>query len=167
MIGCHDSSIERVKSVVSKTGTSLFHCGPIGAGVTVKLINNYIAISNMLSASEGLNLGIKQGLDPKMLTDIINVSSGQSWITSKNNPVPGVQEGSVASRGYRGGFAIELAAGCVDLAMKGAVDVGAKMTLGPSLQAAFHEAMGDPKCKGLDARSIYRWVSGWEERGGP
>ena len=163
MIGCTDSLIDKVQSVVSMTGTSLFHCGGLGTGVTVKLVNNYMAISNMLSASEGMNLGIKQGVDPVLLTKIINASSGQSWVMSKNHPVPGVQKGSVASGGYKGGFAIELAAGCIDLAMKGANDVGAKMTLGPVTQQAFHEAMEDKRCKGLDARSIYRIVSGWEE----
>lgn len=159
MIGCPDELYSQVEAVVRMTGKSLFHCGPVGSGVTVKIVNNYISICNMLSASEGLNLGMRLGLDPKKLTDIINASSGQSWTTLKNNPVPGVQADSVASRGYKGGFAIELAAGCIDLAMKGAEDVGAKMTLGPSLQGAFHDAMEDPRCKGLDARSIYRWVS--------
>ena len=159
MIGCDDSILDKVKAVVSMTGKQLFHCGAIGDGVSIKLINNYIAICSMLATSEGLNMGVKMGIDPKKLTDIISASSGQNWVISKNNPVPGVQSDSVASRGYKGGFAIELAAGCIDLALKGAETVGAKMTLGPTLQNAYHEAMEDPRCKGLDARSIYRWVS--------
>ena len=159
MIGCDESILEKVKKVVGMTGKSLFHCGPIGSGVTVKVINNYMSICNMLAASEGLNLGVKMGIDPKKLTDIINASSGQSWCTLKNNPVPGVQPDSVASRGYKGGFAIELAAGCIDLAVKGAEDVGAKLVLGDALQRTWHEAMEDPKCKGMDARVIYRWIS--------
>lgn len=75
------------------------HCGPVGAGVTVKLINNYLSVTNILVASEGLNLGMKMGIDPSKLTSIINASSGQTWITMRNNPVPGVQADSVASRG--------------------------------------------------------------------
>ena len=161
MIGCDESILERVRAVVGMTGKpdGLFHCGPIGSGVTVKLINNYIAVTSILSASEGLNLGIKMGIDPSKLTDIINASSGQSWVTLKNNPVPGVQADSVASRGYKGGFAIELAAGCIDLANKMASDVGAKLALGPTTQKAWNEAMEDPRCKGLDARSSFKWVS--------
>ncbi|KAK5169809.1 uncharacterized protein LTR77_005787 [Saxophila tyrrhenica] len=164
MIGCDDAILDQVKSVVGMTGKSdgLFHCGPVGAGVTVKVINNYISVTNMLVASEGLNMGVKMGIDPKKLTDIINASSGMNWCTKNNNPVPGVQLDSVASRGYKGGFAIELAAGCIDLAVKGAEDVGAKLTLGKPMQATWHEAMEDPRCKGLDARSIYRWLGGEE-----
>ena len=138
---------------------SLFHCGPIGSGVSVKLLNNYLSVSNIILASEALNLGTKIGLDPKKVTDIINASSGMSWITAKNNPVPGVQADSVASKGYKGGFAIELAAGCIELANKMAEDAGAKMVLGPTTLRAWEEAMEDPRCKGLDARSIYRWIS--------
>ena len=159
MIGCDDRVVDKVKSVVSMTGKSLFHCGPVGSGVTVKIINNYIAITNMLSASEGLAMGVKMGIDPKKLTDIINASSGMSWCTLKNNPVPGVQPDSTASRGYKGGFAIELATGCIDLAVKGAEDCGAKLALGTALQEAWHMAQEDPRCRGLDARSIYRWIS--------
>ena len=161
MIGCDDRILSRVKAVMSMTGKadSLFHCGPVGAGVTVKLINNYLSVTNILVASEGLNLGMKMGIDPKKLTDIINASSGQTWITMRNNPVPGVQADSVASRGYKGGFAIELASGCIELANKMAGDVGAKLALGPRTQEVWREAMEDPRCKGLDARSIFKWIS--------
>jgi 3-hydroxyisobutyrate dehydrogenase len=165
MIGCDDSILPRVKAVMSMTGKSesLFHCGPIGSGVSVKLINNYLSVTNILVASEGLNLGMKMGLDPKKLTDIINASSGQTWITMRNNPVPGVQPDSVASRGYKGGFAIELAEECIELANKMAGDVGAKLALGPRTLEVWREAMVDPRCKGLDARSIFRWISESDE----
>ena len=161
MIGCDDSLLPRVKAVMRMTGKedALFHCGPPGTGVSVKLINNYLSVTNILVASEALNLGRKLGLDPGTLTSIINASSGQTWITLRNNPVPGVQADSVASRGYKGGFAIELAAGCIQLANKMARDVGAKLVLGGRSEEVWGEAMVDPRCKGLDARSIYRWVS--------
>ena len=143
MIGCDDEILDRVKAVMSMTGKSeaLFHCGPVGSGVTVKVINNYISLTSIISASEGLNMGIRMGIDPKKLTDIINASSGQSWVMSKNNPVPGVQPNSVASNGYKSGFAIELATGCIDLAVKGANDVGANLVLGSTVHDAWHAAM--------------------------
>lgn len=161
MIGCDERILDRVLSVVKMTGKaeSLFHCGQIGSGVTVKLINNYLSVTNILCASEALNLGIKMGLEPRRLTDIVNASSGQSWITSRNNPVPGVHEGSVASNGYKGGFDISLAAGCIELANKMAGDVGAKMVLGQRSEEVWHQAMESELCKGLDARSVFRWIS--------
>lgn len=52
-----------------------------------------------------------------------------------------------------------MASGVIDLAVKTAASVDAKLTLAPALQSAFHAACQDSRCKGLDARVIYRWVS--------
>lgn len=159
MIGCDPSIADKVRSVVAMMGKSIFHCGPVGAGVGVKLINNYLSGCSILAVSEALNIGVKMGLDPKVLTDILNVSSGQCWVTSKNNPVPGVQPDAPASKGYKGGFAIELATSVIELGVKTAESVDAKLTLAPALLHAFQSACEDPRCKGLDARVMYRWVS--------
>lgn len=82
MIGCSNAILDRVKYIVSMTGTNLFHCGPVGAGVTVKLINNYLAMTSLLVASEGINMGIKMGIDPKKFSEVINVSSGMNWMST-------------------------------------------------------------------------------------
>lgn len=155
MIGCPEPLFDKVTSIVSMTGANLFHCGPVGAGVTVKLINNYMAMSSMLVASEGINMGIRMGIDPHKLSEVINVSSGMNWIMKETNPCTG----EVARGGYRPGFAIELASGTVDLAVKGAERVGAKLALGEAIQGAFHQALEDERCRGRDSRSIFRWVS--------
>ena len=48
------------------------------------------------------------GLDPKVLTKVLNVSSGRSWSTEVYNPCPGVLDGVPASRDYEGGFGTAL-----------------------------------------------------------
>lgn len=53
---------------------STFLCGGVGAGVSFKIINNYISAIASLASSEALNIGVKLGLDPKRLTDVINAS---------------------------------------------------------------------------------------------
>ena len=105
---------------------SIFLCGAVGAGVSFKIINNYISAIASLASSEALNIGVKLGLDPKRLTEVINASGGQAWITSNINPVrssqrhlnsvhadnnrevPGVQANVLSSNNYEGGFRIEL-----------------------------------------------------------
>jgi len=159
MIGADDKIVDQVKSVVAMMGKSLFHCGPVGAGVGVKLINNYLSGCSILCSSEALNMGVKMGIDPRVLTDIINVSSGQCWVTTKNNPVPGITPGGAASNGYKGGFAIELCTSVIELAVRAADAVGAKLILAPSILQGFKSACEDDRCRGLDARSIYRWIS--------
>lgn len=144
--------------------TGIFLCGDVGAGTAFKIINNYLSAITSLAASEALNIGVKAGLDPKLLTEVINASGGQCWVTSKSNPVPGVQEGVPSSRGYEGGFRIELCAKVLGMGKKLAENVGARTILdGPTLEA-FAEAMGDERYKGKDARVVYKWLNESERK---
>ncbi|KAK4216959.1 6-phosphogluconate dehydrogenase [Rhypophila decipiens] len=169
MVGCSppnpDSSLtsifSQIKSYLSTMGppSSIFPCGPCGSGTAFKIINNYLSAITSLAASEALNMGVKAGLDPKLLTEVINASGGQCWVTSKSNPVPGVQENVPSSRDYEGGFRIELCAKVLGMGSDLARAVGARTVLdGPTL-AAFAEAMADGRYKGKDARVVYRWLS--------
>ena len=58
--------------------------------------------------SETLNLGSRLGIDPKVLSQIINSASGRCWSSDTYNPVPGVIEGVPSSNGYKGGFGTTL-----------------------------------------------------------
>src|SRR5207253_1438186 len=89
MIGCPPARsaviFPRVKSYLKHMGTEsgIFLCGDAGAGTAFKIINNYLSAITSLAASEALNIGVKAGLDPKLLTEVINASGGQCWVTSK------------------------------------------------------------------------------------
>ncbi|KAI0453531.1 hypothetical protein F5B21DRAFT_515299 [Xylaria acuta] len=165
MVGClpnvSDTVFPVVKSYLKHMGKEkeIFLCGDVGAGTAFKVINNYLSAITSLAASEALNIGTKAGLDVKLLTDVINASGGQCWITSNSNPVPGVQENVPSSRDYNGGFRIELCAKVLGMGSKLAKSVGARTILdGPTLEA-FQEAMADERYKGKDARVVYKWLN--------
>ncbi|KAI8625576.1 NAD binding domain of 6-phosphogluconate dehydrogenase-domain-containing protein [Xylariaceae sp. FL1651] len=165
MVGCPQEAssvlFPIVKSYLQHMGNDkgIFLCGDVGAGTAFKVINNYLSAITSLAASEALNIGTKAGLDVKLLTDVINASGGQCWVTSKSNPVPGVQENVPSSRGYEGGFRIELCAKVLEMGTKLAENVGARTVLdGPTLQA-FREAMADERYRGKDARVVYKWLN--------
>ncbi|OMP88553.1 putative 3-hydroxyisobutyrate dehydrogenase, mitochondrial [Diplodia seriata] len=146
------------------TAASIFHCGAVGSGTAFKLINNYLSAITSLAASEALNIGVKAGLDPKLLTQAINAGGGQCWVTSCANPVPGVQEGVPSARGYEGGFRLELCKKVLGMGARLAESVGARTVLdGPTLRA-FEEAAGDARYAGRDARVVYKWLSESERR---
>ncbi|KAB5513601.1 NAD binding domain of 6-phosphogluconate dehydrogenase-domain-containing protein [Coniochaeta sp. 2T2.1] len=165
MVGCSpvvsQTVFPLVKSYLSHMGkpSGIFLCGDVGAGTAFKIINNYLSAITSLAASEALNIGVKAGLDPKLLTDVINVSGGQCWVTSKSNPVPGVQENVPSSRGYEGGFRIELCKKVLGMGKKLAEDVGARTVLADPTLGAFEEAIGDERYKGKDARVVYKWLN--------
>ena len=105
MVGGTKEIFPLAKDVLVHMGNQdgIFLCGDVGAGTAFKVINNYLSAITSLAASEALNIGAKMGLDLKLLTDVINVSGGQCWVTSKSNPVPGIHANAPASRDYEGG----------------------------------------------------------------
>jgi 3-hydroxyisobutyrate dehydrogenase len=165
MVGCPPAAPPQVFPVVQShlqhmgNRDGIFLCGDVGSGTAFKIINNYLSAITSLAAAEALNIGVKAGLDPKLLTDVINASGGQCWVTSKANPVPGVQADVPSSRGYEGGFRIELCAKVLGMGSRLAEMVGARTVLdGPAL-GAFAEAMADQRYEGKDARVVYKWLN--------
>ena len=162
MVGANEIKVfQSVKDVLSNMGIrdSIFLCGDVGAGTAFKVINNYLSAITSLAASEALNIGVKMGLDPKLLTDVINVSGGQCWVTSKSNPVPGVHENAPASRDYNGGFRIELCKKVLKMGSDLADMVGARHILDKPTLDAFEEVAADSRYKGKDARVVYKWLN--------
>jgi 3-hydroxyisobutyrate dehydrogenase len=167
MAGANNKEIfPTVKTYLSHMGKedAIFLCGDIGAGTAFKVINNYLSAITSLAASEALNIGSKMGLDVALLTDVINVSGGQCWVTSKSNPVPGIQSNVPSSRGYEGGFRIELCAKVLGMGSQLAEMVGARTVLDKPTLEAFGEAMEDPRYKGKDARVVYKWLNESERK---
>jgi 3-hydroxyisobutyrate dehydrogenase len=78
MVGGDGEVLKRAEPVLRSIGTNIFHVGPVGAGNTVKAINNMMACVNSLAMMEGLVLGLKAGLDPMIIHDVVKASSGGS-----------------------------------------------------------------------------------------
>ena len=104
MVGCDKDHFEAIQHVLMGMGKNVFHCGPAGNGEIAKLCNNLILGISMIASSEGLSLGEKLGIDPKVLTKVLGASTGGNWCINTYNPRPGVLENVPASRDYNGGF---------------------------------------------------------------
>lgn len=81
MVGGADADVARVRPFLECMGESITHCGPLGAGATVKLINNYIsAVCNLVTA-EGMTLGLAAGIDTDTIVEVISQTpAGQGHI---------------------------------------------------------------------------------------
>jgi 3-hydroxyisobutyrate dehydrogenase len=78
MVGGDRALLPRVEPVLRAIGPNIFHVGPVGAGNTLKAINNMMACANALAMMEGLVLGVKAGLDPMTIYEVVKASSGGS-----------------------------------------------------------------------------------------
>jgi len=101
-------------------------------------------------------MGIRYGLDPKVLAGVINVSSGKNYNSLDQNPVKGVTPTAAAAKEFEGGFSMELCKGVIDMAIDLGKEVGAKSVLSEIVRNAFSKACKNEKTSGKDCRSIYR-----------
>jgi 3-hydroxyisobutyrate dehydrogenase len=108
MVGGPSEELEAASSILEFMGAKIFPCGEVGTGQVAKICNNMMLGISMLGISETLNLGGRLGIDPKVLSQIINSASGRCWSSDTYNPVPGVIEGVPSSNGYKGGFGTTL-----------------------------------------------------------
>lgn len=148
--------IERVKGVLSLMGKKMWHLGEPGAGVSGKLANNYILAINNIATAEAMNLGVRWGLEPKSLADMINSSTGRCWPSEVNNPVPGVVETAPASRGYEGGFGVSLMHKDLRLAITAAEKSDTPLELGNQAREVYRAV--EEAHRGKDFSVVYQWL---------
>ena len=101
MVGGKQDIFDRCKPLLEAMGTSVVHCGVVGAGNTTKLVNQIIVAVNIAAVSEGFMLARKAGIDPKLVFDAIK--GGLAGSTVMNAKVPMMLEGN-----YKPGFKIDL-----------------------------------------------------------
>lgn len=99
---------DHAKIVLEDMGKNIFHAGGVGAGQVAKICNNMLLSILMAGTSEALQMGIDNGLDPKVLSEIMLKSSGRNWCLELYNPVPDVMDSVPASNNYQGGFMVDL-----------------------------------------------------------
>ncbi|MBI3100110.1 MAG: 3-hydroxyisobutyrate dehydrogenase [Burkholderiales bacterium] len=137
MVGGSTAQLERARPVLEKMGANIFHAGSVGAGQTAKICNNMLLGILMIGTSEAIALGVANGLDPKVLSEIMRRSSGGNWALEKYNPFPGVHENAPASKGYAGGFGTDLMLKDLSLAQENAMATKASTSLGGLARAIY------------------------------
>ena len=137
MVGGSTELLERARPLLEKMGANIFHAGDVGAGQTAKICNNMLLGILMAGTSEAIALGVANGLDPKVLSEIMRRSSGGNWALEKYNPFPGVHENAPASKGYVGGFGTDLMLKDLGLSQENATAVKASTPLGGLARALF------------------------------
>lgn len=130
IVGGPAESLELARPALQAMGKNIFHMGDAGAGQVAKLCNNMALAVIMGVTAEAISLGAAHGLDPKVLSQMMAVSTGRSWATEVCNPWPGVLENAPASRGYSGGFGNDLMLKDLGLAVEAAIGSGATIPLG-------------------------------------
>jgi len=155
--GGDDKDFNAAKPILSAMGKHIFHAGEAGAGQVAKICNNMLLAIHMIGTSEALNMGVAQGLDPAVMSEIMKASSGNNWSLQVYNPYPGVMPKVPASRDYQGGFMVELMNKDLGLSQKLAAQSKASTPLG-ALSAQLYQIHQNQGGSGLDFSSILQFL---------
>jgi 3-hydroxyisobutyrate dehydrogenase len=101
MVGGDEAVLKRARPVLEAMGERIYHLGPVGSGAVAKLVNNMMAAINTTAAAEGMVLGVKAGLDPELLFEVVGNGSGASRMFSAMVP-------EVLRRNFEPGFMVDL-----------------------------------------------------------
>ncbi len=155
--GGESEHVDAARTILEKMGRNIYHAGESGAGQVAKICNNMLLAIHMIGTAEALNLGMKHGLDPKVLSEIMKVSSGDNWSLQKYNPVPGVMENTPSSNNYVGGFGSVLMTKDLNLGQEAAEKTNSATPLGKLATELFREH-SEKAGKGKDFSSIFELI---------
>ena len=132
-------------------GKQVFHLGPVGAGHAMKCINNTITAMTFLAMAEGLMPGKKFGLDPDVMTDVLNHSTAMSWISRTH-----IKQ-RITSRSFDDPFKLELMVKDFGIAMHPAQNLALSLPLSVQGQQLWDQAR-QLAAGGSSVSELVHWV---------
>jgi 3-hydroxyisobutyrate dehydrogenase-like beta-hydroxyacid dehydrogenase len=133
LVGGEPAVLERCRPLFAALGSEIHHVGPLGAAQIVKIVNNVMTMGNVAVAAEAMVLGVKAGLDPQRLFDILSTSGGRSHHFLKR--FPNVLAGDFAPR-----FSIALSRKDLGLAARLAESLGVPMLTTSTVRQVYEAA---------------------------
>ena len=164
MVGGDDEdAIARATPLLEALGERLFRTGPLGSGHAMKALNNYVAAAGFTAASEALLIGHRFGLDPAVMVEVLNASTGRNFSTEFT------MVHHVLPRTFATGFALGLLAKDVGIAAELGDAVAVEAPLSRLLKQLWAEAAEDEGAEVDHSAALRHWerVNGMELPAGP
>lgn len=156
MVGADDETFENIKPILEVIGKNIYHVGGTGLGDAIKLVNNLLLGCSMAALAEALILGVKCGLDPQTIYEVVSVSSGNSYVL-------GAKLRQFIMKGdFSGGFAVELQ--LKDLCL--ALDAGREARVPLPMASAASQIFEAAHAQGMSREDMSAVVKVWEKMTG-
>ena len=156
MVGGDKATFEMCLPVFRAIAKNVLHVGPSGAGCVAKLVNNLCSLANTAAVCEGFVLGVKAGIDPKTLYEVVSTGTGRSYAVEHKIP------NQIAKGNFDPGFSVRVAA--KDLSLITAL--GRVHSVPLFLTSAVEQLYQLAKAKGLSEKDHVAIVTVLEEIAG-
>jgi 3-hydroxyisobutyrate dehydrogenase len=153
IVGGEERVLERCRPIFATLGTEIHHVGPLGSAQVVKIVNNVMSMGNVAVAAEAMVLGVKAGMDPQRLFDILSTSGGRSHHFLKRFP-------NVLAGDFEPRFSIALSRKDLGLATRLAERLGVPM-LTMSIVRQVYEAAAAAGLDGRDMAAVTALFERW------
>lgn len=122
-------------------------CGGLGMGQVAKIAHNYVTLCNNVAATEGMALGLKYGIDKKVLWNVMTKGTANSWVMGFEQPVPGLVPDSPSYNGYKRAFGPDLSVKDLRIGIHSARRVELSPSAAETALPLFYRAATDERTK--------------------
>ena len=158
MVGGSPEDFQAARPALEAMGANVIHVGPVGSGEVAKLCNNLIAGVAAVAVSEAFRIAEGFGVDPKVVTEVISKSSGNTWLMENMHPVAGLVPRAASTNGYAPGFMTDLMCKDIGLAVDAARNLRVPLFVAPAAQQVYRLASSHGLGR-KDFTSVYTFLS--------
>lgn len=142
MVGASDAVFAHVKPILDTMGSDVTHCGPIGCGQVVKILNNMLVFQHCGALAEAIAIGRRNGVPADVLLPTMAMGSGDSFVL-RNHGMKAMLPGNFPKRAFSTRYAIKDLSYALEMAEAAGLDLqGAKLTM-ERLQETVRQGFGD------------------------
>ncbi|MBO91279.1 MAG: NAD(P)-dependent oxidoreductase [Nisaea sp.] len=142
MVGGDSSVLEEVEKILLCMGPDITHCGPVGCGQIAKILNNMVVFQNGVALAEAITIGQQAGMDGGNLLEIINKSSGGSFV-GMNHGIKSMVPGTFPLKQFPARYALKDLSYALLLAEEGGVNAKGAKLAGEMLESAIEMGHGE------------------------
>ncbi|KAF9872231.1 hypothetical protein CkaCkLH20_10323 [Colletotrichum karsti] len=158
MIGGAQEDIDFAMPVLKTMSRWRFVMGPLGSGHVMKTFNNYITAAGIAALNDAFIVGRKMGLDPALITDVLNVGTGRNYGTAHSIRAEGL------TRTYSSGYGLALLVKDLGINLDLCKKMGIDTQLATHMHSLFNEALEEPNVeKSADYTECLKL---WERKAG-
>jgi hypothetical protein len=142
MVGGDENTFERLAPYLACIAEEVTHCGPVGAGQTVKLMNNMVVFQTVVALAEALTVGRGAGVDGRVLLETLTKGSADSFVL-RNHGMKALLPGEFPAQAFSTRYALKDLSYALELAAQAGIEPQGALTAQRLLQASERLGHGD------------------------